>query len=371
VGLSVLYPFLGEVSLTRPDILIPLLSFTALIIVVFLSLKWTREVFFGIGFFLITVSPTLLNFAKGDTFYFASDRYAYVPSIGILLIVALGVVKLTEHFGWQRPALVASVALLLTLSGMSAAQSLTWKDSEALFSHALRLSPQAYVARVNLGNISRYRGETKDAITQYETALAILRTQGRPGRARDRSESKILSNLASALREDGNFPKAQQTNEQALILNPQNVYALLGLGIIAGQQGKAEDAEASYRRAITLDPEFAPAHLNLGALLVGAGRLEEGVSEYQEALRLNPFFPQAHYNLGVALGKLNRTREAEDAYREAVRLQPKFTAARINLGILLFNRKNVDEATEQFQAILQYDPSNTQARSAIQQIQRQ
>lgn len=369
-GLSVLYPFVGPVTLSRSDILIPLLLFILLLLITLVSLRWTRDVFFGIAFFLITVSPTLLNFAKGDFFYFASDRYAYVPSIGIffLIILAFG------HFcrARTRPCIIAACFLLAALGVLSALQSRTWKDSTALFTQALKVSPDAYVAHVNLGNVQRYSGDEAKAIASYNTALTIMREKGRTGPGLNRSKSKTLSNLASALREQNDFAQARSTYEEALRFNPQNVYALLGLGVVAGQQGNNVTAERYYRQAILSAPDFAPAQLNLGALLVGLGRLEEGVTAYRAALDLNPFFPQAHYNLGVALTKLGRSDEAEEAYREAVRLQPKFTAARLNLGILLFNtQKDRNGAAAQFEAILAYDPGNAQARAALRQIRGQ
>ncbi|MDD5041643.1 MAG: tetratricopeptide repeat protein [Candidatus Peribacteraceae bacterium] len=367
VGLSVLYPFTGSVILSRLDILIPFLLFVVLIVIALISLKWTREIFFGVAFFLITVSPTLLNFAKGDSFYFASDRYAYVPSIGIFFLIVLAF----ERFCHERtkPCVIAASFLLAALGVLSTLQAKTWRNSETLFTQALKISPDAYVARVNLGNVQRYRGDEEQAITSYNSALATMRKFGRTGAGLNRAESKTLSNLASAQREQSDLTAAQSTYQEALRKNPQNVYALLGLGVIAGQQGNNVEAERLYRLAIMTAPDFAPAQLNLGALLVGLNRLEEGVTAYRAALDLNPFFPQAHYNLGVALMKLNRPEEAEAAYREAIRLQPKYTAARINLGILLFNiMKDPEGAQAQFEAILAYDPSNTQARSALQQI---
>lgn len=370
-GLSVLYPFVGEVTLVRLDILVPFILFVALLLIALISLKWTREIFFGIAFFLITVSPTLLNFAKGDFFYFASDRYAYVPSIGIFFLIVLAFGRLCRER--SRPAcLIAASFLLIALGVLSSLQSRTWKNSEALFMQALNISPDAYVARVNLGNVQRSRGNEEQAIASYNTALTIIREKGRAGPGLNRAESKTLSNLASAQREQNDFAAAQSTYQEALRLNPQNVYALLGLGVVAGQQGNNTAAEQYYRQAILTAPDFAPAQLNLGALLVGLSRLEEGVTAYQAALDINPFFPQAHYNMGVALSKLNRTDEAIAAYREAVRLQPKFTAARLNLGILLYNNNHLaDEAAAQFEAILAYDPGNAQARSALQQIRGQ
>lgn len=367
--LTVLYPFVGPVTIGRLDIAVPLVLLVLLLLAAAISLRWTRTVFFAAAFFLVTVAPSLLNFAKGDFFYFASDRYAYIPSVALLFLVALAADALCR----TRPktCLLSGSLLLLTFGALATLQARTWKDSTALFTRALAVSPEAFAAQVNLGNVHRYAGDEERAMAEYESALTTLRHYGRgPGVAR--SESKILSNLASAKREQGDFAGAQAVYNEALAKNPQNIYAMVGLGVIAGQKGQTEDAEQQYRRAILSAPDFAPAQLNLGALLVGMGRLEEGIDAYRAALQLNPFFPQAHYNLGVALAKLHRTDEAAEAYSAAIELQPKFTAARVNLGILFFNDlHDADGAQEQFEAILRYDPDNAQARAALQQIRAQ
>ena len=369
VGLSVLYPFTGALSPGNPAVFVPAVILTVILILTLLSLRRTREVFFGMTFFLITVSPTLFNFAKGNALYFASDRYAYVPSIGILFLIILLAAHLRERSLKWRNAVHWSCAIVLCLFAMlSFRQSLVWRNSESLFENALAHYPDSFVAENNLGNSARYRGEEAQAIASYERALKIMEETGRKGPGLLRAQSKTLANRASAEREQGDLAKAKATYDRALTFDPENTTALLGLGIIAGLEGRSADAESLYRRALAIAPDASTAHLNLGALLVGQGRLSEGIDEYRQTIALNPFFPQAHFNLGVALQKIGRDTEAADAYAEAIDLQPKFTAARLNLGILLYNKRKVDEAVQQFEAILKYDPGNRQAYAALQQI---
>ncbi len=370
--LSVLYPFFGEVSLSRADILLPLILLCALVLVTLASLRFSREMAFGVGFFLVALSPTLFNFAKGDFFYFASDRYAYVPSIGIFLLVLVALDRLFGRFEkTATPGRVLLSLLWIILAFFAYRQSLTWKNSEALFTHTLALSPDSHVALNNLGNVYRNRGENARAIASYEKAVAVLERYGRRGPGLATGESKILSNLASAERQENDLVKARETFDRALVLNPRNEYAHLGLGIVAATEGKTAEAEADYRKALEIAPSFATAHVNLGTLLVYLQRTEEGIQEFERAIAVNPYYPQAYYNLGTILQKLKKTSEAIEAYEKAVALVPTFVAARINLGILLYNQGKIDEARAQFEAVLTSNPDNKQARSALQQIEGQ
>ncbi|MBI4129511.1 hypothetical protein HY464_02355, partial [Candidatus Peregrinibacteria bacterium] len=91
-GLSVLYPYTGAVTIRSADFAVPLLLFLLLIgLAIWLWFRW-RRASIGLWFFLVTVTPTFLNFAKGGDMdrYFASDRYAYIPSIGVFLLAGYG-----------------------------------------------------------------------------------------------------------------------------------------------------------------------------------------------------------------------------------------------------------------------------------------
>jgi len=370
--LSVLYPFEGSPSLARMDILIPFVVCILLVTAMLIAWRKRPEVSFGLAFFFVTVSPTLLNFAKGDFFYFASDRYAYVPSVGILLMVAMLLARASEHSeAWAKWSTIGAVTVSILFSGLAVKQSLVWHDSTSLFTHTLSLYPDAYVALNNLGNVYRQQGETQQAVESYEKALSASERYSFhriPGSV-DTARSKILSNLGSVYRESGATQKATDAYKRALALNPGNEYAHLGMGILAGQAGLYQTAEAEYRAALQIAPEFSTALINLGALYVGMGRIEDGIREYERAIEMNPFYPQAFYNFGVALNKVNRNREAIAAYREAVALAPNFVAARLNLAILLYERQDREESVQQFEEVLRYDPTNRMALSALRQIE--
>jgi len=99
-GLSVLYPFFGDLTLSNPVVLLAFCLTALFLAIVMIALRYHRVAFFALAFFLVTLSPTLFNFAKGDTFYFASDRYAYVPSVGVLLLIGLIILwlgKISAH----------------------------------------------------------------------------------------------------------------------------------------------------------------------------------------------------------------------------------------------------------------------------------
>ena len=356
-NLSVLYPYVGDISLSSPDFFIPALIVLTLFAVAVLSLKYTREIFFGFFFFLITTSPTFLNFAKGELdLYFASDRYAYIGSIGILFLAVLGFSSLRKRF--SHAALTVSAGGIVALfAWMSHLQSLTWSSTEALFGNVIEHYDNSHVAHNNIGNVFRRNNDTDTAIEHFRKAIAI------------QDHARTRSNLGAALRKQGKMEEALSEYSRALSIDPESKTAHFGLGILFAEQGNAQRALQEYQRALDIDPTYAEVSLNMGALYMRMGETEKAIEQYKHAIKVVPYFPQAHFNLGVAYAKSGSPRRALESYEQAIALEPSFVAARINLGIVYYERQRTEEAAQQFEAVLRYDPNNQRALSALQQIQ--
>lgn len=359
--LSLLYPHVGPISLREPEFMLYAAIVLALIAgAILLHRRW-KDFSFAVAFYLLTLAPTFINFAKGGEMdlYFASDRYAYVPSIGIFFLAAsvLWNARVQEYPALKKVMAAACGVIIAALSFLSYRQSLVWADTESLFANVIRHYPaSSHVAHNNLGNARRLDGDLDGAIEEYEKALAI------------RAHAKTMSNLAGAYRLQGRMAEAEGMYQQALLTDPRSPVAHFGHGLLLEQQGKLGEAEQKYRMAMELDPKSEEAPTNLASLLLRLGRTDEAIAMYEKALDINPYYPDAHFNLGVALKGLGRADDAIEHYEQAVALRPDFTAARINLGLLYHGAGRGDEAARQFQMILRYDPANKTARSALEQM---
>lgn len=361
---SLLYPYTKAITITSPDFFVPVLVLVALAAVAIVSLRWTRAVMFGLLFYGITVAPTFLNFAKGGDLdiYFASDRYAYVPSIGIFLLVALGAYWLQQRMVERSPSLGAwgvpalSLAVLASLALKAHAQAGVWTDTKSLFGNVLKEFPEtSYVAHNNLGNVYRLEGDLAKSEEEYKAALAI------------RKHPKTMANLGAVYRRRNQIDQAINTYKEALELDPNSPDAHFGLGIVYAQLGNFVAAQEQYQAAIEADPSKAGPYLNYGALLAENGQDEEAATQFRLALGIDPDNADALYNLGYALTSLNRPDEAIAAYAHAIEVQPS-VAAYINLGLLLHQQGRMPEAIAQFRGALKLDPTNAAARSALQQL---
>ncbi|OGJ63851.1 hypothetical protein A3C37_01250 [Candidatus Peribacteria bacterium RIFCSPHIGHO2_02_FULL_53_20] len=386
LGLSVLYPYNNSVTIGSLSFLLPFLGLLGFLGFAFFFVKKRAEtqqrcvstIILCAAFFLFALVPSLLNFAKGGTIYMTSDRYGYFAGVGLLLGLGTGVIHFLRGDALPvrlyRKRMVSGMIFLILGIGiaLSIRQTKTWARNEALFTNVLKHYPDAHVAHNNLANYLTERphgeGKISEAIMEYEKALQIAKDLPHRGGSTDPMTSKILSNLASALRQSGDITSAKKHYAEALKRNPINPYAFLGLGIVAALEGRMGEAEGQYLIALQIAPKFSPALLNLGALYSATGRYAEALDTFDQGIAIDPFAPQAHYNRAVVLQKMHRMTEARVAYEKAIDIVPSFVAARINLGILEANRGRSAQAIEQFQEVLRYDPGNSKATEALRQL---
>ena len=289
-GLSVLYPYTKPISLFTPDLLISVLIVIAVSFAVFFAVQKSKLPLLAWGFFLLFLLPSMGSPAKGKNelldVYFASDHYAYLPSIGFFLLVSILWDEARSR--WKFPAMAVGALVVIILGTLAFFQSLVWRDTASLFRNVLMRYPDSYVAHTNLGTDLFNNGDVDGALTEYEAALAI--------------------------REDGTTH--------------------FNIGQIHLLRGEVNPAIASFRSAIAASPADADAHVFLGALLSEQGSVDEAITYLKEATILNPSLLQAHLSLADAYEQKGSINDAIVSYKEVLRLNPGHILAKSRLSAL-------------------------------------
>jgi tetratricopeptide (TPR) repeat protein len=122
------------------------------------------------------------------------------------------------------------------------------------------------------------------------------------------------------------------------------------------QAGMYTDMETLWRKTLARNPDCSMAHNNLGLLLGNQGRAEESMEHYQKSIQINLNNPEAHYNLGNALAAKGRFDEAIENYRKAIQIDPNYAVALDNLGVALAAKGQFDEAIENYYKAIQIIP---------------
>ena len=304
----------------------------------------------GWSWYLVTLLPVSGLVQVGS--HAMADRYTYVPLLGVFVMVAWGIAAAVgPRRGRQWIAGVAAVAVVGALSVAARAQVATWRDSAAVWRHALEVSPQNYYAQHGMGSLLRDEGLAQEAVPYLEAAIRL-----------NPRFPDAHNNLGQALESLGRADEAAIHYQEALRIAPDSPDTRNNLGALLLKGGRAEEAAGLFREAVAGLPDSAAAHDNLGQALAALGHHSEAAAEYGVALRLEPAFAAAHAHLGIALAAQGRGAEAEAEYRESIRLAPGIADTYNNLGAALAGRGEIGEAARQFEQALRLDPSQLQAR---------
>ena len=125
--------------------------------------------------------------------------------------------------------------------------------------------------------------------------------------------------------------------ERALMLDPENIEALVGAaavdGVSAGllmvddRDARLAAAEATLIKALSMSPHHARAHMFLGAVQIVTKRAAQGIRECERALALDRNLADAHGFIGWAKVLIGRGDEAEAHIQDAFRFSPRDTGA--------------------------------------------
>jgi tetratricopeptide (TPR) repeat protein len=178
--------------------------------------------------------------------------------------------------------MAAAVLVAASLSVFSIVKrNAVWHDDLALFTDAVRLSPNIANLHSNLGFAYWARRDPTAAIEQWHISIA---------------------------------------------LDPDNYWALNDMGMAKVAEKRYADAIPELQHAIKLRPGFAGAHSNLADAFQGLGREHEAESEYQAAIDSSPLDYDAHNQLGAFYRKVGKIAEARNQYLLSFAAEPNADA---------------------------------------------
>jgi protein O-mannosyl-transferase len=271
--------------------------------------------------FLGTLVPVIGLVQVGDAAM--ADRYAYIPFIGVFVMIAFGISDLTEQDWAEQKKLgvastVAGAVLLVGLAAATHRQINYWQSNVDLWTHALAVTQNNFIAEDNLGGALILEGKEEEAHAHFESAARInpkdpmsrsnlgayLQTHNQPRDAVTQYQAVIAltsdpgllaqtyANLGAAQRALDENDEARKSFDQSLQLNPNQFNAWLGMGLLARQQGRLDEAITDLSRSVELQAT-SDSLLELGRTFAQAGRVSEAREAYQQALQIDPGFAAA------------------------------------------------------------------------------
>jgi len=307
-NLALVYPHPGFATSIPAAILaaFALVAITAIVVI----FRQHRPLFVGWFWFLGTLVPMTGLVPIGVQAM--ADRYAYIPLLGIFVILCWGAADLIKR--WHVPTAVAAAgtaAILLALGFALHRQVSFWSDNVTLWAHTLQITDANFTAEDNLATALITQGRVEEALPHLLRArwlrpddplsalniATYLQMHGKYQAALDGYTTvvqltKTPSLLATARANSGyahyslkQYGNAQRDFEAALKEQPANSSAYRGLGLLAQRAGDIARAAKDYERSVELQSSPVGYLLLAQALEIG-GQAEAARAAQSQAARM-------------------------------------------------------------------------------------
>lgn len=333
--LALLYPF-PRTSFPAWQTSLALL----LLIVISAWAVWARQrryLLVGWLWFLGTLVPMIGLVAVA--WQAMADRFAYLPFVGLFIMVSWGIADWAEQRKVSRAWLaVPACALLLALAIVTHRQIGYWHDDVALWTHTAQVTRGNYIAEDNLAGAlmkakrpddahahflraaeinptyphtlmalavhNQREGKPREAIALYKQAIAGIQHDTYQNHAMLQA---AFTNMGHAYLDLGELAQARDSLQATLALSSDNSAAWLDLGLVSQQMGDRPSAIHAYFQAVKIRPNDV-GYLLLAQALQQSGHQVEAKWAQQKAKDLTTDYEQAQQ----IAAKLVATRKAPE-----------------------------------------------------------
>lgn len=295
-------------------------------------------IFFGILFFVITISPMiqLIPIARVIT----ADRYVYVSFIGLALIIGYFYKRYSGKKVIRSLFLIAFTGYAITFIVLSVARIAVWKDGVTLFTDAVEKNPDYPHGWGARGGVKMRLHDYHGAINDYKEAIRLKITN-----------AEAWNNCGACYYNMDRFDEAIPWFDEAINMDPSYSMAYYNRAKALEKMGEdKERALSDYDKAIRLDSTFSQAYNSRGYLRWNSADMEGALEDCERVIAIDPVQPEAWHLRGVIRFTQKRYEEALSDYDQAVRLNPDYAQALYNRGVLKYFSGNRNGACADWQA---------------------
>ncbi|MHC4646131.1 MAG: tetratricopeptide repeat protein [Planctomycetota bacterium] len=231
-----------------------------------------------------------------------ADRYTYLSSIGILIMIAWGAAEISAQ--WELKfkkvlAPVVCVVILGVLLVLTRIQVGYWRDSNIMFEHTLAVTKDNRIVHKLYGDFLRKEGRLPDAMEQFDKALQI---------------------------------------------SPEFHGAREGKGLTLSDMKQYDEAIAIFGELLAVRQDWPEVHDRLGVAYAGKNELAKAVEHFNKALELKRDWPEVWNDLGTVYRLQGKYDQAVQCHKEALKLRPGYREAEYNLAIAIKLQGQAEES---------------------------
>lgn len=342
---------------------------------IFAAVRGKRAVAFGIFAAAVAFSPVsgIVSFS----YFFAADRFTYLPGILLAAAVAVPLSRWTDS-NPARARIVAGVFGVALIYSAAATLMLSpvWKNSQSLFGRMVEQyplhAPSRDYLRVAGGSnegLPPLSEETDPEDLHYSRALGAIAAadyEEAETHLQEMADRRLaLRHLIVVRAQRGDMEAAVQSAREILALDPPAGQALQGLAARAlAEAGEQSEARAVLDALKQPSEGAARAWSALAYAALRKGDSGQALADARQSLRLMPFHAEA-FALVASLGVRGRETEAAVMQLEKAETHPAIspadrTKAQAWLAALARVQNNMNEAERWTE--LAFDPDGISER---------
>ena len=182
--------------------------------------------------------------------------------------------------------------------------------------------------------------------------------------------SHVMNESGIANYNQGNYAKARDEFQKAVADNPQNADFISNLAAAMRKQGDAPNAEWTYKHALNIDPTHQPSYHGLAEMLVDQNRHAEANELLTAWANTQPNEASAHVEVAWLQRELGNHAGAETSLRRALTTDPNHPVALAHLGQLYQELGQPTQAVALYQRSLRSDWQQPQVKSRLATLQK-
>jgi len=343
--------------------------------------KARAMILFCVFWFFITLAPTNSILPRSDLL---SERNLYLPSFGILFLLAIGIYRLViaskNQLVVKKIGTYCIVIFFLLQVILLHERNLVYRSNTILWEDTLEKSPGKLRA---LHNLSHFYMAENNYVKAFITLQSLAKSKASPHYI-----AYAHSNLGYIYLQFGDYLKAEKEFKSGIKAKPSLPTNYFNLGTLLASQGRNLEAKKSYEKAeglyknykwgyqtpaelyinkarlllklrlydeaessindyltsikipfTSVEPDrvsgSGPGYFILANIYSATGRLEQALYEYSQVGDEPKLKAEAHNNRALIFIKKNSFKRAFEELNQAITISPNLIDAHYNLGNLL------------------------------------
>ncbi len=310
INLSAFYPFPKTVSPLLLFYLVPVLGILGLFAYAVKKQMYALAalifIFTSNIIFVIQVLPL------GGFIY--ADRYTYIPSICIFVLVAY-LVSMLLHSRHKIAAPISCALVLTVCAFMTFNRSKTFRDTHSFLSDILSKYPD-------------------DEVT--------------------------LNSMAALLSKKGDYQTALSYSNKATTADPNYFQAYFNKGLIYNKLNDPKKALENFQKCVSLEPAYYEAYYGIAQLLIAENLHRQALENLDKVIAIKNDYKQAYYLRGLCFAFLKHNGDAIRDYNTAQQLGLNSELLFTNRAITYGETGNFNKAISDLNAAIAINPQSAQ-----------